>query len=154
MTWFSHRVRSSDVVRAPREEIWDVLSDPDLLARMVSRVDRIEADGDRWCWVLRGIDALGIRFEPSFTEQMRFEDQRTIEFTHAPQGSRERAAADGRYDLADAEDGTEVSIDITLKVDLPLPRAMRPAVEGVMAREMDRTGDHFADQLRRLVDAG
>jgi carbon monoxide dehydrogenase subunit G len=150
---FSHTVEAEEVLDAPRDEIWAVLSDPDRLPPLVPRLNRIVADGDRWCWVLQGFSALGASIEPRFTEQMQFTPREHIRFRHAPGPRRENAGADGDYHLADVEGGTRVHIRIHVHVDLPLPRAVGGAVRAVMRREVDRMGDGFGDALRREVGA-
>jgi hypothetical protein len=126
-----------------------VLTDPDALTEMTPMLAGITVDGDRWCWRLGGIHALGIDFAPSFTERMVFHAPSRIEFHHEPPpGARERAGADGVYELAErGPDCTHLSIDLTIHVDLPLPALSRRAVERVMTSTMARTGDVFAERL-------
>lgn len=150
MNRFSVTVESEDVVAGSRSEVWAILTDPDRLAPLVPRLDRVEADGDRWRWVLRGFRVLGLTIEPSFTERMSFTPRTTIRFEHAPAaGARENAGASGEYRLSDAEGGTHVAIRIQMHVDLPLPQVAGGAVRAVMRREVDRMGDGFAAALRR-----
>lgn len=152
MATFSSRNQSTAVVPAPRAAIWKVLTDPDSLARLTPLVKAIAADGDRWCWQLGGISGLGITVSPNFLEQMSFVEGQRIEFRPAD-GEDQRAGAEGTYLLADAPDGaTELAIDITITVDLPLPRAARRAVEKVMATTMAKTGDRFARNLYEALD--
>ncbi|CAN5885614.1 hypothetical protein BH23ACT2_BH23ACT2_27090 [soil metagenome] len=149
MATFSSRNCSTAVVPATRRQIWAILSDPDALARLTPLVRSIEADGDRWLWHLSGVSALGVSVAPCFTERMLFTEQKRIEFHHdPPDGVEERAGAEGTYLLEDADEGrTRLAIDITIEVDLPLPRAAKRAVEKVMASTMTRTGDRFARNL-------
>jgi carbon monoxide dehydrogenase subunit G len=148
MTTFSHRNRSTAVVPAPRQAIWDLLADPATLAELTPLVTSIQARGDDWRWEMTGIKALGVCVAPTFTERMTFEPTHHIGFTHAPPaGQDERAAAEGTYDLRDVDGGTELTVDITISVDVPLPRLARGAVEKVMAASMQRTGDRFARNL-------
>jgi carbon monoxide dehydrogenase subunit G len=158
VTRFATRVESSDVVGAPREDIWKVLNDPKLLASLAPLIEDIEAvDEDHWVWQLAGISALGTRFHPCFTVAMRFVDGVKIDFSHdPPPGSTEHAGADGIYELEDVapdddfpNGGTLVSIILDVHVELPLPRVSRGAVENVMQRTMNRMGDRFAVNLRR-----
>lgn len=132
-----------------RQAVWEVLTDPDALADMTPLLARIDVDGDRWCWQMAGIRALGIEVAPSFTERMTFHAPERIEFRHEPPpGHTDRAGADGVYELAElAPDRTHLSIDLTLSVELPLPAISRRAVEKVMTSTMGRTGDVFAERL-------
>lgn len=149
MTTFSSRNRSTAVVPATRQQIWAIVSDPVALAELTPLVRSIEAHGDRWRWHLSGVSALGVSVAPGFTERMLFTEGARIEFHHdPPEGVHERAGAEGTYDLADAEEGrTRLAIDITVEVELPLPRVSKRAVERVMASTMTRTGDRFARNL-------
>ena len=153
MTCFSTRNVSNGDVPVPRSAVWEVLTDPQCLTEMTPLLEGIRVDGDRWCWQLSGIRALGVEVAPSFTELMVFDEPSRIEFRHAPPtGHTERAGADGIYELAEVgPDRTHLSIDITLHVDLPLPKLSRRAVERVMASSMARTGDVFAERLYRRL---
>jgi carbon monoxide dehydrogenase subunit G len=162
VTRFSTTDASSDIVGAPREAIWKVLTDPQLLADLTPLIHEIAAvDDDHWRWQLVGISALGTRFAPCFTVRMRFVDQERIEFEHdPPTGATEHAGARGVYDLEDVaadatfpDGGTRVSIELTVHVELPLPSASRGAVERVMGTTMRRMGDRFAGNLRRHLGA-
>lgn len=148
MATFSCRNQSTAVVPAPRAEIWTVLSDPDALADLTPLVSGITADGDEWCWQLTRIKALGVGVEPNFTERMDFREGTHIGFRHDDRATDERAGAEGTYELADTDDGgTKLSIDITIEVELPLPKVSKKAVEKVMATMMAKTGDRFARNL-------
>ena len=153
MNRFEARNISTADVPASRHAIWEILSSPDDLAELTPLLDGISVDGDTWCWKLGGIKALGVEVAPSFTEHMTFEPEETIRFAHrAPEGSEERAGADGVYTLRDNDDGTtHLEIDITLHVQLPLPRAARRAVERIMSSTMVRTGTVFAERLYRRL---
>ncbi len=152
MTRFQSRNQSSAIVPAERAAIWDVLSDPDSLADLTPLVKAITTDGDLWCWQLNGISGLGISVAPAFTERMTFVDGERIQFHPDPPFGDQRAGAEGTYDLSDAPGGgTELAIDITLLVDLPLPRLSRRAVEKIMATSMTQTGDRFARNLYRTL---
>lgn len=154
MTRFEATNHSVAAVAAERARIWEVLSDPDLLAQLTPLVRRIEADGDTWVWHMAGIEVLGIEVAPVFTEDMDLTPQERIDFAHdPPAGARERGGADGHYLLSDdetAEDpATRLEIRIAIHVDLPLPKLSRTAVEMVMEQSMARTGAAFARNLLR-----
>jgi carbon monoxide dehydrogenase subunit G len=148
VTTFSSRNQSTAVVPADRDAIWKILSDPSALASITPMVTSITAEGDEWTWKMSGVAALGVSVAPTFTEQMGFTEGTRIDFRHDPPAKNERAGVNGTYDLADAKDGaTELRIDLTMCVELPLPRAARRAVEKVMASSMARTGERFARNL-------
>ncbi len=149
MTTFSSRNTSVAIVPAARERIWALLREADVLAAMTPLVTSIDVAGDTWTWHLRGISAVGVSVTPTFTELMTFDEPHEIRFTHhPPNGRNERAGATGIYVLERIDDNqTRLSIDITLCVDLPLPRLSRRVVEGTIATMMQRTGDRFATNL-------
>jgi len=148
MTTFSRRTVSEAEVPAPRRDIWAILTDPAKLASITPFVKAISADGDRWCWQMLGMSALGVKVAPAFNERMTFTDGTRIDFApEPPDGTEGRAGATGRYQLSDAGEGTHLAIDITIEVELPLPRVSKRAVEKVMASMMERTGDRFARNL-------
>lgn len=153
MTRFHSRNVSRGELPAPRQAIWDVLTDPASLTELTPLLRGISVDGPRWCWQLTGISALGVEVAPSFTEHMTFEEPSRIAFEHRPPpGATERAGAQGVYELTElGPDRTDLCIDIALHVELPLPAVSRRAVERVMTSTMNRTGDVFAQRLARKL---
>lgn len=149
MTWFSARNISLSLVPVPPDKIWAVITHPATLASLTPLVRSIESSGEHWRWTLNGIDGLGVTIEPVFTERMNFTDERQIVFSHEPPtGASERAAVEGVYDLLSVENGsTELRVDLTLSVELPLPRLSRLAVERIMYQTMRLTGQKFASNL-------
>ena len=153
VTWFSARNVSMARVPVRSDEIWELITDPDTLASLTPLVASIEASGSHWRWALDGIEGLGVKVEAVFTERMEFIGERRIVFTHdPPAGERERAGVEGTYDLEPAgTTATDLKIDLTLSVDLPLPSLSRGAVEAVLGSTMRRTGQRFASNLYEEV---
>lgn len=150
MNRFEATNHSDAVVPADREAIWAALTDPEVLPRLTPLLHHIDSDGDLWRWHLTRFTILGIGLAPRFTEKMTFDAPRRIEYTHQPpRGRSEPAGADGSYDLTEVEGGTRLEILLTMHVDLPLARAVRPAVTRVMRSMMQHTGERFAANLLR-----
>src|SRR5262245_7300721 len=147
MTCFSATNHSHAVVPVDRKQVWEVLTDPDLLPRLTPLLREIRADGDVWEWHLTRLTVLGIGIAPVFTEKMTFDEPRRIDYRHSPPDTTERAGADGWYVLEDHPEGTHLEIELTMHVDLPLSRVAGPAVRGVMGSMMQRTGERFASNL-------
>ena len=152
MTVFSATTHAEAVVLAPQQEIWDVLVDPDLIARFTPFVTRITADGDHWRWELGGLEVLGRSLSPAFTERMVLKEPDRIEFHHdPPQGVTEKSSVEGWYDLSSVSEadggGTALVTDLTISLDLPLPRAAKGAVRAAMGRVIDTMGDRFSANL-------
>ncbi|CAN5666761.1 hypothetical protein BH10ACT8_BH10ACT8_06390 [soil metagenome] len=155
MSRFVASTESTAVVAADRQAIWKVLTDPVLLPQLTPLLTRIETDGELWRWHMMSIAALGVSIRPSFTERMRFEEGRRIDYSHEPPaGSHERAGADGFYVLSDVAGGTRLGIKLTLHVELPLPKVASPAVSRVMKATMERTGERFSANLLALLGVG
>jgi carbon monoxide dehydrogenase subunit G len=150
MATFSAKTSAQADVAAGRAEIWKALIDPVLVARMTPFVRSISAEGDHWHWQLTGLDLLGRKLAPAFTERMVFEKERRIEFHHEPpEGTSERAGVNGWYDLSDGPGGTRLETSLEICLEAPLPRAAGPAVRTVMKGVMATMGDRFS---RNLLD--
>jgi carbon monoxide dehydrogenase subunit G len=148
MPSFSAKTRAEAVVLAPQQDIWDVLVDPVLMARFTPFLDSITAHGDHWRWQLSGLNVLGAKVAPAFTERMVFEEPDRIEFRHdPPAGTTEQAGVAGWYALAPTRDGTELVTELEITLELPLPKASGPAVRAVMRKVVDTMGDRFSKRL-------
>ncbi|MDP9117058.1 MAG: SRPBCC family protein [Actinomycetota bacterium] len=153
MNRFSATTQSEAIVAAERSRIWAVLTDAELLPTLTPLLRRIETDGDLWRWHMVRIAALGVNISPVFTERMRFDEERRIEYSHAPpQAATEHTGAEGWYQLADAAGGTHLAISLTLHVDLPLARVAAPAVSRVMKATIDKTGERFSANLLQYLN--
>lgn len=153
MTRFHAHNRSSAVLAATPEAVWAVLTDPGLIVRFTPNLKRIDVQGDRWTWHLTRIPVLSAAVEPSFTEVMTYDEPRRIGFRHDPARGDEQAGVDGEYLLRPVTEGTEVTIDLSICVELPLPRLLRPAVETVMSTVVAGMGLRFGQNVRRHLAA-
>jgi carbon monoxide dehydrogenase subunit G len=149
MTAFTVHNRSTATVAAERMEIWDALTDPDLLPRLTPYLQEIEVDGDHWRWHLTRVPVLGAVVEPSFTERMSFQEPREIRFRHDPRGRQEQAGVEGAYRLRDEDAGTDLRIDLAITVDLPFPKVAGPAVRTAMGGVVAYMGRRFGHNLVR-----
>ncbi|MCW2795596.1 SRPBCC family protein [Nocardioides sp.] len=148
MARFSSRTSAEAVVAAPRQAIWDVLVDPDLVAKLTPFLKKITADGELWRWEMSGLDVLGLKVAPAFTERMVFEDLERIEFHHEPPtGTKERSGVEGWYQLTEVDGGTHLATSLEITLDLPLPKLSSPAVTSAMKGVMGTMGDRFSKNL-------
>lgn len=163
MASFSAKTRAEAVVVAPQRDIWDVLVDPELMARFTPFLKRITADGDHWRWEMSGLDVLGVKVAPAFTERMIFDEPTRIDFHHEPPADTdEKAGVEGWYLLSPASGGaadpsrpaTRLVTELEITLDLPLPRAAGGAVRGTMRRVIDTMGDRFSRNLLDHLGAG
>lgn len=154
MTRFSASKQSAATVPSPRREVWEALTDPELLPRLTPYLQRIEADGDTWTWHVVRIPVLGGSIGSTFVEQMTFEEEVRIAFRPHPEQPRQQTLVRGEYHLEErSADSTRVSIDIEVDADLPFPRIARPAVETGMATVMAGMGQAFSRNLLRHLGA-
>ena len=149
MTHFSAHNSSSATLKSPREKVWQALTDPELLPELTPYLHRIDVEGDRWTWHVAKVPLLGRSIGTTFTEVMTFEEPRRIVYKHDPERVDEHSAVEGEYILEEAGQGTRVSIDIDVTVDLPFGRVTRPAVEAGMRAVMALMGRRFAHNLLR-----
>ncbi|MCW2794055.1 MAG: Polyketide cyclase / dehydrase and lipid transport [Nocardioides sp.] len=148
MTTFRATTTAEAVVAAPRQAIWDVLVSPELVAELTPFLKGITADGDLWRWEMSGLDVLGVKVAPAFTERMVFDELERIDFRHEPpQGTTERSGVEGWYDLSDADGGTHLATSLEIRLDLPLPKMSSPAVTAAMKGVMGQMGDRFSRNL-------
>jgi carbon monoxide dehydrogenase subunit G len=148
MTSFSASTHAEAVVLADRRAIWDALVDPVLMSRLTPFLSNITADGDHWLWEMTGLNVLGLKVAPAFTERMVLTEPDRIEFHHdPPAGQTERAGVEGWYALAPTEGGTELVTQLEITLDLPLPKASGRAVRATMRKVIDTMGDRFSQRL-------
>jgi carbon monoxide dehydrogenase subunit G len=155
MPSFSARTRAEAIVLAPQQDIWDVLVDPDLMARFTPFLKRITADGEHWRWEMSGLNVLGAKVAPAFTERMQFTEPDRIEFHHdPPAGTKEKAGVEGWYDLTPADGGgTTLVTELEITLDLPLPKVSGSAVRAAMRKVIDTMGDRFSQNLLEHLGA-
>ncbi len=157
MASFTATTRSEADVDATPDAVWSVLTDPDALVRLTPLLKRIDTDHDTWVWQMQRIRALGVGIDPVFTEAMTFDEAagtRTIHFHHAPpHGVDERVGAEGTYVVTAAADLTHLAIELTVSVELPLPKVSGPAVRSFMTQTMGRVGDRFSANLLRELQS-
>ena len=159
MTRFTAETDAQAVVEASRQAIWDVLVDPDLVARLTPFVQRITADGDHWRWEMSGLDVLGVKVAPQFTERKQFDDLARIDVSHdPPAGGKERSGVEGWYVLTDASDergeATSLATNLQITLDLPLPKLSIPAVTRAMTRVIGTMGERFSQNLLDHLGVG
>ena len=122
MATFSTANRSAATVSADVDAVWDVLTDPDQLARLTPFLHSVTEEGEHWVWQLSKVPVLGASFSFTFRERMDFDEPHRIDFTHDPApGVDEKAGVVGWYKLAPRPSGTHLETSMQITVDLPFP---------------------------------
>lgn len=148
MTRFTAGTKASAVIDAPRDRVWEALTDPEVVASLTPFVTAIRADGDHWCWQMTGLKVAGLGIAPAFTELMAYDEPSRIDFRHdPPPGATERSGVEGWYALSDDAAGTRLDTSMEITVDLPLPRVAGGAVRSTMCRVIDQMGERFSKNL-------
>ena len=88
MTRFTASNQSAATLKSSRKDIWDALTDPELLPKLTPYLHRIDVDGDRWTWNVTKVPVLGKSIGTTFTEVMTFEEPHRIGFAHDPEQHR------------------------------------------------------------------
>lgn len=149
MTRFTASNKSAASLKSARKDVWDALTDPELLPKLTPYLQRIDVDGDRWTWHVTKVPVLGKNIGSTFTEVMTFDEPTRIDYKHDPQRSEEKTEVQGEYRLEEEGSGTRVSIQLSVSVELPFPQAMRRPVEGAIGAVMAGMGRRFASNLLR-----
>lgn len=148
MATFSTSNRSAATVTAEVHEVWTVLTDPDLVARLTPFLHSVTEHGEHWVWQLTRIPVLGTSFSFTFRERMDFDEPHRIDFAHDPApGADESAGVVGWYALKPHTRGTHLETSMTITVDLPFPGVLRPAVTTAMKGVVGLMGQRFSHNL-------
>ena len=148
MATFSTSTRSGATVTAGVDDVWDVLTDPDQIARLTPFLHSVREDGEHWVWQMTKVPVLGATFSFTFRERMEFDEPHRIDFTHDPApGADETAGVAGWYRLAPRPTGTHLETSMAITVDLPFPGVVRPAVTTAMKGVVALMGQRFSHNL-------
>jgi len=148
MATFSTANRSTATVTAPVDAVWDVLTDPDQIARLTPFLHSVKEEGEHWVWQLSKVPVLGANFSFTFRERMAFDEPHRIDFTHDPApDADEGAGVVGWYELTPRAAGTHLETSMEITVDLPFPGMLRPAVSTAMKGVVTLMGQRFSHNL-------
>ena len=120
------------------------------LTPYLSRIDATDEQGqERWTWHLVRIPLLGSMVSPSFTEVMTL--RRAVADRLRPRPRADRREGRRRRPVR-AEGGgqdTDLSIELSITVELPFPKVARPAVHAAMRAVIATMGARFSHNLVR-----
>ena len=124
MTRFTASNQSAATLKSSRKDVWVALTDAELLPELTPYLNRIDVEGDRWTWHVAKVPILGKSIGSTFTEVMTFDEPSRIDFVHDPARTDEKAGVDGRYVLKEARQGTDLSIELAITVELMSARRL------------------------------
>ena len=154
MATFTSANRSTATITADVDAVWDVLTDPLLIARLTPFLQSVEEEGTHWVWQMTKVPVLGKSFSFTFRERMDFDEPHRIDFTHDPApGADEAAGVTGWYALAPRPAGTHLETSMEITVELPFPGLVRPAVVTAMKGVIALMGQRFAHNLLTHLEA-
>jgi carbon monoxide dehydrogenase subunit G len=154
MATFTTANRSTATITADVDAVWDVLTDPHLIARLTPFLKSVEEEGTHWVWQMTKVPVLGKSFSFTFRERMDFDEPHRIDFTHDPApGADEAAGVTGWYALAPRPAGTHLETSMEITVELPFPGLVRPAVVTAMKGVIALMGQRFAHNLLTHLEA-
>lgn len=155
MASFNTANRSTATVTAPPDAVWDVLTDPDLVAGLTPFLRTVRERGEHWVWELSRIPVLGRSFSFTFTERMVFDEPHRIDFSHDPTAGEgeESAGVEGWYRLTPKAGGTHLETSMSITVELPFPGVTRPAVTTAMKGVVAIMGQRFSHNLLEHLGA-
>ena len=84
MATFTTSNRSVADVTADVNDVWEVLTDPDLLARLTPFLHSVTEHGEHWVWQLTKVPVLGKNFSFTFRELMVFDEPHRFDITRSP----------------------------------------------------------------------
>ncbi len=156
MASFTTSTRSAATVTATSQQVWAVLTEPHLVARLTPFLRTVREHGEHhWVWELARVPLLGRSFSFTFTERMTFEEPHRIEFTHDPGAGvgDEGAGVEGWYRLTPCGDDTHLETSMEITVELPFPGVTRPAVTTAMKGVVTLMGQRFSHNLLEHLGA-
>lgn len=150
--------RRTRTIRAPVEELWELVCDPHHLPRWWPRVTRVEGvDGDAFTEVMRTRKGKVVRAD--FDVVAKDERARLLTWAQRVQGTpfaRVLSSAETDVSLASAGEATEVTIELRQVLAGYSPRfgmlaGLSPRIGGRMVRRAaERTVDEALDGLERI----
>ncbi|MFT5222092.1 MAG: hypothetical protein ACI867_000389 [Glaciecola sp.] len=149
---YRHKSRALAVRESSRAvpQIYAEMADVALLAALIPSVRRCFEVQDRWRWEMKTYRALGLSVTPEFDVDAVFSNEQGVRFRPVGEVT-EGARGEGEIGLTAGRIGadflTEIRIEMTVTVDLQLPRMLGSAVGRIVTREVRQVIDDLADRL-------
>lgn len=116
-------------------------------------VESIVPHGDTWVWRLRRLGAGPIQFQVHYASRYHIDAAaRTVAWDAVPDIGNTRVS--GRWVLTQGARGVRIAMEARFAVATPFPRPLRPAVEAIVAREIDRLVGTYLQNLATTLAGG
>lgn len=136
-------------VKAPIQEVFDLVADVPRSASFFPKVDRLTDLGNgayRWEMKKVGTEQVGIQ---TVYASKYVSDRKKGSVTWTPVKGEGNALVSGSWKLAAAKKGTAVELRVHGTVDVPLPSLMAIIVEPVVNAEFEGLVEQYIDNLIR-----
>jgi hypothetical protein len=118
-------------------------------------VESVVPHGDTWVWRLRRLGAGPIQFQVHYASRYHVDPAaRTVAWDAVPDVGNTRVS--GRWVLTPSTRATRtrITMEARFAVSTPFPRPLRPAVEAIVAREIDRLVGAYLQNLATTLAGG
>ncbi|MDP2304798.1 MAG: SRPBCC family protein [Pseudomonadota bacterium] len=116
-------------------------------------VESVVPHGETWVWRLRRLGAGPIQFQVHYASRYHVDPAaRTVAWDAVPDVGNTRVS--GRWVLTPGAHGVRIAMEARFVVDAPFPRLLRPAVEAIVAREIDRLVGAYLQNLTTTLAGG
>lgn len=144
-------VHRSATLPAERGRVWEELADVSQLDRLMPDVETYEEVDHGWRWELEPRRVMGYRIQPRFTVTYQVSPTDRLGFEHVSGERGDTADSHGSFSLRDVADGTEVTVELAVRLDVEVPSVFRAAVREILREEIREMADGFLDNLRAAV---
>lgn len=151
MTAVEAEIRRSTTLAADRQRIWEELADVSQLDRLMPDVEAYEQVEHGWCWHLEARRVMGYRIQPRFTVTYDLSPPERLTFEHVSGERGDTADSHGAFDLRQVDGGTEVSIELAVRLEIDLPSFFHAGVREILREEIREMADGFLYNLRAAV---
>jgi carbon monoxide dehydrogenase subunit G len=152
MAWIEGTEERTFRVDAPADRVAEFFASPAEFKACMTELESAEpVEDDTWRWVLEEKGAKGLSFQGEYT--VRYErDGHQVTWTTVRDSN---MRSEGSVDVESLDDGTSrVTYQARISADLPIPKLMAKAFEGIIANEVTKGVGAFLDNAKRTLDGG
>lgn len=151
MSAIDAEIRRSATFQVDRQRIWEELCDVSQLDRLIPDVDGYEQVEHGWLWQLEARRIMGYRIQPRFTVTYVLSPPNELRFEHVSGERGDTADSHGAFRLREVDGGTEVTVELAVRLDVVLPSLFQGGVRELLREEVREMADGFLANLRSAV---